>query len=270
MNTFKKRELMTKTTCKICSHEAIYIFNSTILNKYEISYFHCPNCNFLFTEKPYWLEEAYNETINKSDTGILKRNIELAKKTSRVLFYLFDYKKSYLDFGGGYGLFVRLMRDNGIDFFWDDAYTRNLLARGFEYTNEPIELITTFETFEHFENPIKEIEKMLKISPNILFTTDLYPNPIPRPENWWYYALDHGQHISFYSIDTLKYIAAKYNLNLYSNGKYFHLLTSKKINNYLFKTLLLNRLNYISDKWMKYNLKSKTWSDHLNLKRVSL
>lgn len=253
-------------TCKICSQLATFIFDSIILDKYKIGYYHCQNCSFLFTEKPYWLVEAYNEPINKSDTGILQRNIELADKSGRLLFYLFDHRNTFLDFGGGYGLFVRLMRDKGFNFLWDDTYTENLLAKGFEYANEPIELITSFETFEHFENPILEIEKMLAISSSILFSTDLYPEPIPTPENWWYYALDHGQHISFYNLKTLNYIAKKYNLNLYSNRYNLHLLTSKKINKYHWRTLNSDRFSFFLNKYSKRRLISKTWSDHLKVK----
>jgi len=252
--------------CKICKNPANQVFYSKILSKYEIAYYHCPNCHFLFTEKPYWLAEAYKEPINRSDTGILQRNIDMAAKTGRILFYLFDYKKKSLDFGGGYGFFVRLMRDKGFDFLWDDAYTTNLLAQGFQYSNEEIELITTFETFEHFENPIAEIEKMLAISPNILFTTELYPNPIPAPNEWWYYAQDHGQHISFYNLTTLEYIALKYNLNLYSDGRSFHLLTQKKLKKYVWRIMLSAKFSYILDQYMKRKLTSKTWADHLNAK----
>ncbi len=49
---------------------------------------------------------------------------------------------------------------------------------------------------------------MLKISRNILFTTTLLPSPMPQPGTWWYYGLEHGQHISFYSLETLQSIAA--------------------------------------------------------------
>lgn len=257
---------MHSSVCKICKNQNQFLFNGKILKKYDVSYFQCHHCGFVQTEDPYWITEAYLEPINKSDTGILQRNIDLANKTSRILFYLFDHKKTYLDYGGGYGLFVRLMRDIGFDFRWDDVYTTNLLAKGFEYSDEPIELITSFETFEHFENPMPEIEKMLKISSNILFTTELYPAPIPTPENWWYFALDHGQHISFYNINTLKYIAAKYELNIYSNGSNFHLFTTKKINKYLWRILLSNRFSFILDKFIKRKISSKTWSDHLKAK----
>jgi hypothetical protein len=101
---------------------------------------------------------------------------------------------------------------------------------------------------------------MLKISKNILFSTDLLSNAIPNPNYWWYYGLEHGQHISFYSLKTLQYIADKYKLNLYTNGITIHLLTEKKINKHLFKLILkLNRLKLSSI--ISRNIKSKTVTD---------
>ena len=58
---------------------------------------------------------------------------------------------------------------------------------------------------------------MLKISKNILFTTTLLPSPVPKPGTWWYYGLEHGQHVSFYSLETLQSIAKHFNLHFFSN-----------------------------------------------------
>jgi hypothetical protein len=191
--------------CNICSQENNEIFKSTILKNYNISYFYCSNCGFMQTEEPYWLNEAYKDSINISDTGYVARNISLSKKITVLLSLFFDKKTKFLDYAGGYGLFVRLMRDIGFDFYWNDKYTQNIFARGFEGSlSDNYEAITTFESFEHFVEPIKEIENMLSISKNIIFTTELLPDPIPYPDEWWYYGLDHGQHISFYGKDTLK------------------------------------------------------------------
>ena len=121
--------------CKICNKKSNYIFNAKILNKYNIEYYHCPNCGFLQTEEPFWLEEAYKESINISDTGIMVRNLYLSKITTLIIYFLFDKNKKFLDYAGGYGIFVRLMRDIGFDFYWYDKYSENLLARGFEYKN---------------------------------------------------------------------------------------------------------------------------------------
>jgi len=226
-------------TCTICGTPSGEIFSSKIIKKYIIKYFLCPNCGFLQTEKPFWLKEAYECPINIYDTGILSRNINLSKKTSVLLYLLFNPKERYLDYAGGYGIFTRLMRDIGYNFLWYDPYTQNLLARGFEYRqDQKIELVTSFETFEHFPEPLVEIEKMLSISRNILFTTILLPENIPEPDSWWYYGREHGQHISFYSVKTLTYIARKYGLNLCTNHYDIHLLSDKLVDNNIFNKIV--------------------------------
>lgn len=248
--------------CKICNNSVQSIFYAKILNKYDTRYFLCASCGFLYVENPYWLDEAYNRPINITDTGIIDRNCHLSKLTSVMLYYFFDRNGKYLDYAGGYGIFTRLMRDKGFDFLWSDLYTTNLFARGFEYADtDNIELITSFESFEHFVDPVEEIQKMLKISQSILFTTELLPAPLPKPGDWYYYGLEHGQHISFYTEKTLQFIADKYNLNLYSNHHYFHLLTPKKINERSFSFLLKHHKNYFICKPIRKNMKSRTIDD---------
>ena len=227
--------------CKICNYETKNIFSAKILNKYDVKYYYCNNCGFLQTEEPHWLKEAYSTPISIIDTGIMARNIGMSKIAAVVLYFLFNKYGKFLDFAGGYGFLTRLMRDIGFDFYWHDPYSPNLVARGFESKSNILkyELITSFESFEHFVEPIKEIENMIQFSDNIFFSTELLPSLIPKPEVWWYYALEGGQHISFYSYKTLKYIAQKYNMNINSNGRNIHILTkNKKINNKLFNLLL--------------------------------
>ncbi|KKP40259.1 MAG: type 11 methyltransferase [Candidatus Peregrinibacteria bacterium GW2011_GWC2_33_13] len=262
--------------CKICENEIREVFTEQILNKYSVKYFLCDNCEFLSTEEPYWLEEAYNSPINKADTGILWRNTTLSKQVSLILYYFFDKNAKFLDFAGGYGIFVRLMRDIGFDYYWSDIYCQNLLARGFEYSEkEKYEVITSFETFEHFANPIQEIEKMLSLSDTIILSQELKPSLLPAPKDWWYYIFDGGQHVSFYSLRTFHFIADKYNLNYYNIG-WLHLLTRKKIDKkYLRLIKYLNKFN-IMDNFQKYKfdeiqkiMQSKMQSD-MDFIRVGL
>lgn len=247
--------------CKICNAKTDNIFEAKILGKYNIHYYYCNNCGFLQTEEPYWLEEAYGESINMSDTGIMSRNLHLSKISSLIIYFFFDRNKKFVDFAGGYGFFTRFMRDIGFDFYWQDTFTKNLVARGFEYNEtDQIELVTSFEVFEHLNKPITEIENMLKISKNILFSTNLLPDDIPQPDKWWYYGLEHGQHISFYSKTTLEYLANKYNLRLYTNNSNLHLLTERQIHISYFKILLkLNRFGLSN--LIKRMLTSKTFDD---------
>jgi hypothetical protein len=159
------------------------------------------------------------------------------------------------------------MRDNGFDYYWNDPYCTNLLAAGFEYeikSGDKIELLTAFELFEHFIDPA-ETNKLLAISRNIIFSTQLLPKPIPEPDKWWYYGFEHGQHISFYSKETLQFIARKNNLNFYSTLG-LHIFTEKRINRIkiylliMFAVLGLNRL-------VRINMGSKTEKDNVLMSR---
>ncbi len=246
--------------CKICGKEAKIVKESVIRGKYEARYEKCSDCSFMFIENPTWLEEAYEKPINVSDTGYISRNVYLSKKTLLLFTSLFGRKNTYLDYAGGYGVLTRLMRDYGLDFRHHDKYTPNLFAQGFDYEDrENIEAISCFECFEHLLSPLEEIGDMFKISSNILFSTRLLPKEVPD-DNWEYYGIEHGQHISFYSPETLKFLAKKFNKNLCSDGKNIHLLTEKKIPNWLFTLiLLLSRLQL--DLIIKKILISKTSSD---------
>ncbi len=222
--------------CKICSTNSEPFSRAEILNKYSIQYFKCPECGFIQTEEPYWLEEAYSEVINRSDIGLLARNIELSKITKAVISLHFDKKQRFIDYGAGYGVFVRLMRDLGFDFYWTDKYSENIFAKDFEAKlPDKFELLTAYEVFEHLDRPLEEIENMLRFSDNILFSTFLIPQNYPKPEEWWYFALDHGQHIALYSGKSLEIISKKFGLNFCTNGKNLHLFSKKKKNNFAFK-----------------------------------
>lgn len=248
------------TKCKICKSSSELIFTEKLLNKYNVKYFFCNKCNFLQTEDPYWLEESYSRSINFSDTGYIARNIALSNKVSIILYLIFGGKGRYLDFAGGYGVFVRLMRDIGFDFYWEDKYTRNVFAPGFEWNEiSLVNAVTAFEVFEHYVDPMSEIEKLLKISNTIIFSTELYPSSKPSPKNWWYFGLDHGQHISFYSEKTFEYIAHEVGAYYYSVGN--------------IKVLSKNKIPYwklFSTKFSKYGvhklffklLNSKTMDDY--------
>jgi hypothetical protein len=136
------------------------------------------------------------------------------------------------------------------------------MARGFELVEgvSGFELLTCFETLEHLKEPMKEIEKMQGLSDSILCTTTLLPADIPEPGDWVYYGLDHGQHISFYSFETLLFIAKKFGYNLYSNRINIHMFTKRSVNSVCFQ-FLLNLSDYGLFSYVKRRSKSKTDDD---------
>jgi len=234
-----------------------------------VQYYQCPACCFVQTEPPYWLNEAYQSPINISDTGVVTRNLLLALKTSLIIQFLFNRKAKFIDYAGGWGIFTRLMRDIGFDFYWFDKYAKNEVARGFEGDlSAHYELVTVFEGFEHFEDPILEIGKLHQLSDSVLLSTTTLPHPTPKPGDWWYYGLDHGQHIAFYTRETFERIANGFGGSYHTDGKYIHLLTKKKISKGWFRFLtslaglILLPLVFLSNK-------SKTNSDYVKMSQRS-
>ncbi len=230
MSGFKKISIVIMN-CKVCYSEMENLFKSLVLNKYKVSYFKCPNCDFIQTEKPFWLDESYNNAITDLDVGLVSRNLNYSNLVEKIIKLNFNEHGKFLDYAGGYGLFVRLMRDKGFNFYREDKYCENIFAQNHDLENlnasSRFELVTAFEVFEHLENPLREIEKMLDYSDVLLFSTELQPDVvINNAADWWYFTPETGQHIAFYSEKTLRYIAEKLHCTFYTNGD-LHLMGRK-------------------------------------------
>jgi len=251
--------------CRLCSSAISGQFANAKIFERHVQYYECKSCGYVQTEEPTWLDEAYASPINPSDTGIMARNLSNVGLVLASLTLMKERRGKVVDYAGGHGFLVRLLRDKGIDAFWADPYSENLVARGFEYSGEGASLVTAFEAFEHFVNPVEEMERLLAISPNILLTTTLAPRPAPQPSDWWYYGLDHGQHIGFYRVETLQYLAEKFGLNLLSNGVTTHLFTKEKHSSQIFTALL--KIANLFPSLICFGLKSKMIEDMIYLRK---
>ena len=253
--------------CPICSSQMKFSFTATVLNKYQAQYEVCDTCGFLRTHEPHWLDEAYSSAIAAADTGLVARNISLASKVAGALYWAMGERGEgrYLDAAGGYGMLTRLMRDMGFDFYWADKYCDNLIAPGFQYKSEigPCRAVTAMEVLEHLTDPVAFVEETLRTAGahTLLFTTELYEGVPPRPEDWWYYTLETGQHIGFFQRRTLETLAARLGLHFASaNG--LHVLSTSVVNEGVLRFSTGRWASRLGPSWVRRRLGSKTMSDH--------
>jgi Methyltransferase domain len=219
----------------VCEAASNFFGETNILKKYRVQYFRCEQCGFIQTEAPYWLEEAYSNAIARQDVGIVQRNLINCEVTSALINLLFPKTSRSVDYGAGHGMLVRLMRDRGFNFFWSDLYATNQYARGFECTDgQKFDFLCAFEVLEHLVDPVSDLSRLMSLSDNVFVSTCTVPTPAPALSDWWYYVPTTGQHISFYTAESLSFIAARFGRKLLSVGPY-HLFSKEPQSRLLYR-----------------------------------
>ena len=195
----------------MCSEDLDFSFKETILEKHNITFYKCTKCGSLQTEKPYWLDDAYKAWNTEFDTGLFAR----CYNNFLIIFLICKLTnfKNVLDYGGGDGLFTRIMRDYKINCFNYDKYSNALYSKRFDIPNfKKPDIVTSFETVEHFADPNVEFNKIFENNPKmIILTTKIYKN---QNKDWDYFEFQTGQHIFFYTKDAFEYLAKKFNYGL--------------------------------------------------------
>jgi hypothetical protein len=279
--TVEQHSQSTKTcnrnevTSPMSGKNSCLVFEHKVLGKHLASYYFDEESGYIFVDRPHWLSEAYSSAITVTDTGVLSRNfrnIEICKQ-------IFDCDNDAAEFcgvdlGAGYGLFVRGMRDLGFNFYWYDLYADNLMARGFEARPGPHSVAVAFEVLEHTINPLEfllEHKRKFRFSRLIFSATCFDEENIPD-QDWWYWAFETGQHVSFFTERSLQWMAKHLNMRV----------SHIEADIYVFEDLILPYRTYKERKLTlkslsKFLLKADrklssrgraglTWSDHLMLR----
>jgi SAM-dependent methyltransferase len=206
--------------CSICKQNTT---NITVLNNGKIFY-HCSNCNFSGLDSAFFLNPSEeksrydnheNNIENQGYVDMFERFIDFTISELSV--------RTILDYGSGPGpVLAELLSKKG---YKVSTYDPFYAPKKFE--NESFDLITSTEVFEHFNNPLEEIKKLISlVKPNgyISVMTRFCPE-LDKFKSWFY--KDDDTHVSFYSPKTFEYIAKLFNLKIIKHDNFQYILLQK-------------------------------------------
>jgi len=201
-----------------------------VLGDVDVLYRKCGRCGLVAAADPDWLDRAYSDVIVALDVGRLRRCLALSNITAAVLRTMGGRGMPCLDWAGGYGILTRLMRDRGYDFRHYEPMARNVFAQGFtaDLDSERYGLVTAIEVLEHLPDPVADLSPVAASTDVLLATTEPLPTPTPKPGDWWYYSPDTGQHITFYTPESLRQLGYRLNYDVLC-GSFVHLFYRGKV-----------------------------------------
>jgi len=197
--------------CKVCKSDS----SSFIDEKTSKIYHQCLNCDYIFLDKSFYIDEDtekkhYDKHHNNLESvgyvqmfQDLVEGFVLPKK---------DFISSALDFGCGEGEVLPIVLErNGIEC---DRYDLFYFPKKI-YKDKKYDLILSTEVIEHLDKPLdmlNEILSHINESAYIILMTAFHPLNREDFLKWWY--IRDITHIGFFTIKTFEYIAKELNLKI--------------------------------------------------------
>ena len=214
-----ERNLMSK--CLICESTTESFVDSQIKNHQGYVIYHaCKACGFTYKDRDFLI----TKTLEKSQYDLHENTLENKGYVTMFENFIDEAITPWIDRGEAldYGsgpepvLQTLLERKGFKTSIYDPFYApqKDVLSKQYD-------LITSTEVFEHFYNPLKDIENIvlsLKKHGVLAIMTQLKTMDHDHFLTWWYRR--DITHVSFYTLKTFDIIEEKFNLQrLYTNHK---------------------------------------------------
>ncbi|HWH83020.1 MAG TPA: class I SAM-dependent methyltransferase [Burkholderiaceae bacterium] len=201
--------------CRLCAAPANFKFARQAKDGDDVRCYECSACHSLQTEVPYWLEAEYAASAADTHLNLDTYAADRSLRSRTAVYFLWKFagfkspQDKLLDWGGGVGLMVRLLRDAGIDAYLYDKYAKNHFASGFiRSEHDSYSVVTAFEVFEHFANPVVDLQAVFSLDPALLvISTGVYTN---QGADWPYLGPAKSEHVFFYSEQALELIGHRF------------------------------------------------------------
>ncbi len=211
---FKKTARMKPKACALCSHNDIEAFHQDRSR----SFFRCPRCELIFVPSSEHvssnMEKARYDQHNNSpdDTGYR----QFLSQILAPLLPKINPGGNGLDYGCGPApVLTQILHEKGYQAEHFDPIYHNrtgLLSRQYDF-------VTCTEVVEHFRNPKADWERLINLVRKggwLAVMTQLIRADMDFGQ--WYYQRD-STHVSFYSDETLRWIANCNKLSIEQYGK---------------------------------------------------
>ncbi len=230
----------TPTACKVCLGPSplfgVIDFHKSCIEAqgrrlpfsgYPIYYRRCERCGFVFTDAfDAWTPASFGHNIYNDEYILVDPDFVEVRPAGNAKLVGQTFQRSrdtirILDYGGGSGLLVQRLRDDGFK-----AETYDPFSSFNQKPESQFDLITCFEVMEHVPSPkttVATMVSLLKGDGAILFSTLLQPSTIATVGLSWWYAGPRNGHISLYTSAALGHLFNAHGINVASFSENLHI-----------------------------------------------
>lgn len=220
--TLYKRTSEPGTRCQLCKTSVQFQFSRKTPSNDSVNYFKCDDCGALQTDSPNQNSETSRHSLAFFDSSKAYRALAdyfVVRRIHQILGV--NQNDRCVDYRGGNGLFSRIMRDTGYNYFSHSSQDNRDNYNGFVWReiNRPVRLVTILNHASEFPTTSSEWETIFSTGADLVIgSTPLFDD---QGENWRHLDDVQGQNGFFYSSKSLSLVAYRNLREFYAFNNFF-------------------------------------------------